>query len=357
MSSKIPEQYSVGTLPVRPRVGSLLDMSAATLGRTGTPWKGYFSQLSRSGFVYEKCVDAIRRGIGFYHIPAPKARRTSRNQIDIPPRKVYLTTATLVVVPANLVRQWESEIRKHTNGLLKVLVLSKSTDELPQAVELAEYDIVLFSRQRFDKESRDGTDASHRRRSIIPKRCTCRLEMVCKCFNSDEAYHSPLRDVHFKRLITDEGHTMGNSNNSYSSNTVIVVDFLNVSSRWIVSGTPTQGLYGESMLVMGEENGIDDIAMSNTLSVDPEQGRKDPNIKPEQKRKYPGIDPEQERKDLEKLGNIATHYLKVRPWANTWEDRDTASWSHYVMQPRHSSRSCGNMEWFVCPFINWVICR
>jgi SNF2-related domain len=345
MSSKIPEQYSVGTIPVRPRVGSLLDMSAATLGRTGTPWKGHFSQLSRSGFEYEKCADAIRRGIGFYYIPAPKARRTSRNQIELPPRKTYLTTASLVVVPTNLVRQWESEIRKHTNGLLKVLVLSKSTDELPQAVELAEYDIVLFSRQRFDKESRDGTNVSLRRHSVVAKRCTCRPKMICECFNY-EAYHSPLRDLHFKRLITDEGHTMGNSNNSYSSNSVIVVDFLNVSAKWIVSGTPTQGLYGESMLAIGEENDVDEFDTNDTLDIDSEQ-----------KRKYPGIDPEQERKDLEKLGNIATYYLKVRPWANTREGHDAAPWSHYVMQPKHGSRSYGNMEWFVHLFINWVICR
>jgi hypothetical protein len=59
------------------------------------------------------------------------------------------------------------------------------------------------------------------------------------------------------------------------------------------------------------------------------------------------IDPEKERKDLEKLGNIAAQYLKVRPWANTREDRDLASWSQYVMQPRHSLRSRGNMEWSV----------
>ncbi|EHL02697.1 putative Uncharacterized ATP-dependent helicase C23E6.02 [Glarea lozoyensis 74030] len=52
----------------------------------------------------------------------------------------------------------------------------------------------------------------------------------------------------------------------------------------------------------------------------------------------------QERKDLEKLGNIAISYLKARPWANRPEDKDTASWVYHVMQPRHGSKSHGNLD-------------
>lgn len=331
----IPDKYSVGTFPVRPRVGSLLDMSAATIGRTGTPWKCYFNELRKKGLEFERCNDAIRRSTGFYYIPRPAARRLHRRPIDPSPRKVYLTTATLIVVPANLVRQWESEIKIHTSGILKVLVLCKNADKLPQATELAEYDIILFSRQRFEKESRDGTDASGRRIAIIPHKRSCLVGMneLCDCFDNI-AYHSPLRDLHFKRLIIDEGHTMGNSNSNVASNAVIVVDFLNVSSRWIVSGTPTQGLYDESILTMDEVRDISNsdtgLGQSSVLSTS--------NMT---------IDPEQERRDLEKLGNIVTHYLKARPWANTREGGDIASWSQYVMQPRHGSWDRGNTEWFV----------
>jgi hypothetical protein len=56
-----------------------------------------------------------------------------------------------------LVRQWEHEIKKHTSGL-NVLVMNNLKKELPPAKELLDYDLILFSRQRFEKESRDGSD-------------------------------------------------------------------------------------------------------------------------------------------------------------------------------------------------------
>ncbi len=333
-SSHIPVEYSVGTIPVRGRVGSLLDMSAATIGRTGTPWKSYFKELEQDGNDYWLCKDAIRRNVGHYFIPSSAPRRVSRRPVITPPRMIYLSTATLIVVPANLVRQWELEIDKHTSGL-KVLVMSNSKDELPDASQLSDYDIILFSRQRFEKESRDGSDDMGRREwSHGIHRCNCPLqsdgERDCRCFRADKVYRSPLRDIHFKRLITDEGHTMGNSSNTAKSNAVIVVDFLQLSSRWIVSGTPTQGLYGaDSMPVLEDSDASDLYGMSS------------PDI-PLTTEKM--INAEQERKDLEKLGNIATTYLRSRPWANRLDDNDPASWVQYVMQPRHGYNSHGSME-------------
>lgn len=326
LSSQIPVEYSLGTIPIRTRVGSLLDMSAATIGRTGTPWRIYFNEQEQDGSDYSNCKDAIRRGAGHYYIPGPVPRRVSRNPIQIPPRKIYLSTTTLVVVPANLVRQWEREIEKHTIGL-KVLVMKNNQVKLPSAVELAEYDIILFSRQRFEKESKDGSDDMGRRASTAGK--------PSDNFQADKVYHSPLRDLHFKRLITDEGHNMGNSNNASKTNAVVVVDFLQLSARWIVSGTPTQGLYGVDSMPDLVDTDIFDTgdmisAPSSQLSVTDDM--------------LTVHDAEQERKDLEKLGNIATTYLKARPWANAKHDRDFASWSEYVMQPRHGSKSHGNLS-------------
>jgi hypothetical protein len=326
LSSEIPVEYSLGTIPVRRRVGSLLDMSAATIGRTGIPWKGYVNELEEDGSDYTRCKDAIQRGAGHYHIPAPIPVRVSRNPIYVPPRKIYLSTATLVVVPANLVRQWEREIEKHTTGL-KVLVMRSNQSKLPPPAELAEYDIILFSRQRFDRESKDGSDSEGRRPSSGGK--------PPHGFQFENVYHSPLRDLHFKRLITDEGHTMGNANNTAKTNAVVVVDFLQLASRWIVSGTPTQGLYGVDSMSVFEEND----------SVDTAEDISTPSSPSTASDKMLAVhDAEQERKDLEKLGNIATIYLKARPWANAKHDQDFAAWSQYVMQPRHGSRSHGNLD-------------
>lgn len=338
-SSQIPVEYSVGTIPTRKKVGSLLHMCAATIGRMGIPWKEQFGEWQADGSEYSRCTDAIRREIGHYHIPAPRPKRTSRRPAERPPRKVYLSTATLVVVPSNLVRQWEREIEKHTSGL-KILVMKDSKCELPPALELREYDIILFSRQRFEQESKDATDTQELRSPLRE------IEL-----SSPRLYQSPLREVHFKRLITDEGHTMGNASASSKTNAVVVVDFLHLTSRWIVSGTPTGGLYGSDTPML--PNGIDFESGSTESLKYPSSGsspqsdetpnREIPSNSQSKQMIHDAIDVEQERKDLEKLGNIAKLYLKSRPWSNSRDDIDHASWSSYVMQPRHGANSHGSM--------------
>ena len=362
LSSQIPVEHSIGTIPVRKTTGSLLDMSAATIGRTGTPWKRDFAQMEAEGFDFSQCREAIRRGAGYYHLPGPAPRRESRKPVIIPPRKVWLSTATIVVVPANLVQQWRQEIKKHTIGL-KVLVMNSLKAKLPPAEELCEFDLILFSKQRFDKEAKDGSDDMGRRRTTTSSVCRCPYigstrERDCTCFNEEDVYRSPLKDIHFKRLITDEGHNYGNSSKSSRTEAVTVVDFLQLSARWIVSGTPTRGLYGLEVATAGSEAS----SMSGTplhhnatessqgwaeryptgLSDFPESTESDTasEISSEQERLFF----KQERQDLEKLGNIATFYLKARPWANTRDDKDLALWAHHVMQPRHGSKSHGNMD-------------
>lgn len=358
MTPQIPIEYSVGTTPLRSTTGSLLDMAAATINRTGTPWMYYFNRDDAEEYEFSNCAAAIRRNRGFYYLPTPIRRRQSR--VTVPnARKVWLTDATIVVVPANLIQQWVQEIHKHTHGL-KVLVVSNSKDQLPAAEELVEYDILLFSRQRFDKEAQDGNDPDGRRTST-PKQCHCPYigssrNRDCTCLKEQDVYHSPLKYLHFKRLITDEGHVFGNASKSSITDASTVVQFLQVSSRWIVSGTPTDGLYGTETSMVTSAN----MTGSSTSSLDEYENNKsiggrhrsvtrqlsrtittvDAPDQPEQE----SDSSKQERKDLEKLGNIATRYLKVRPWANPAEDNDVAQWSHYVMQPRHGSKCHGNID-------------
>jgi hypothetical protein len=359
LSSQIPVEYSVGTIPVRQKTGSLKDMAAATIGRTGTPWRGHFAGMEAEGYDFSQCLQAIRKGAGYYYLPGPVPRRESRNPVVVPPRKIWLTTATIVVVPPNLVQQWRHEIKKHTVGL-KVLVMNSNKAKLPPAKELAEFDVILFSKPRFDKEAKDGADDQGRRRTTTNSVCRCPYigstrERDCTCFKEEDAYRSPLKDLHFKRLITDEGHNFGNASSSSRTEAVTVVEFLQLSSRWIVSGTPTQGLYGTEV-GLGNSEGS---SMSNTpLPSDsdentecltgtissrllelPDSSDAASETSSEQEKAY-----QQERKDLEKLGNIATMYLKARPWANTQDDNDVAAWSQYVMMPRHRSKSRGNMD-------------
>ncbi len=170
-------------------------------------------------------------------------------------------------MPSNLATQWRAEIKKHTKDL-KVLVMVSMESRLPVAEELKNYDLVLFSKPRFEKEAKENVDIRGRE---IPDRNNRRLnghEPECLVVTSHTGYfsgelhlqdyiivyHSPLKQIHFKRLIVDEGHTFGNSSNNSKTEAVTVVDFLQVSSRWIVSGTPTQGLYGTEVAIGQEES-------------------------------------------------------------------------------------------------------
>lgn len=349
MAAQAPVEYSVGTIPVRRTTGSLLDMAAAAVNRHGAPWS-YWLNLTTENIEFTNCAAAIKRNKGFYVLPAQARRRSSR--IVVPSdRKVWLSDTTIVVVPANLVKQWVQEINKHTKGL-NVLVMSKSVDKVPPARQLIEFDIILFSRQRFDKEAQDGSDPKGRRTST-PKECHC--EYIgssrirnCTCLKDRDIYHSPLRDVHFKRLITDEGHIFGNASKSSITDASTVVQFLQVTSRWIVSGTPTQGLYGTELSKPSSENPSASSSPLRHSESSDSIGESFQNMTTQQPLNMVPLDTKdiykQERKDLEKLGNIATLYLKIRPWANTVEDNDPAQWSHYVMQPRHGSKSHGNMH-------------
>jgi superfamily II DNA or RNA helicase len=317
LSSHVPVEYSVGTETHRRSTGSLLEMAASAIGRLGVPWKSRVRQFEEDqGYSLDRCREALHKAPGHYYIPGPQPRRSSRKPIYIPPRKIQLSTATVVVVPANLVQQWLHEIKKHTVDL-NVLIMKSSKKDLPPAEELSTYDLILFSRQRFDQEWKDGADRYGRRAPVGSCQCSyigASRTKDCNCFQADQVYYSPLKDLHFKRLIADEGHTMGSSTKTSKTRAVVVIDTLQISSRWVVSGTPTQGLYGA------------DVDLANG----PQFSMSENHV-------------EQERKDLEKLGNIAVTYLKARPWSNG-RDEDPAAWSEYVMQPRHGSKSRGSME-------------
>ncbi|KAE8441304.1 hypothetical protein EG329_005534 [Mollisiaceae sp. DMI_Dod_QoI] len=318
LSSQIPLEYSVGSIPIRKATGSLLDMTAARLGRSGIPWKSDLDQLeSAEGYTFERCREAIARGAGHYFLPAPEPRRESRHVVKALSRKIYLSTATIVVCPSNLVQQWRSEIKKHTVGL-NVLYISSASAKLPQATDLNKYDIILFSKVRFEKEAKA---------------------------DYEDGYRSPLRDFHFKRLIVDEGHSFGNSSTSTKTMAVAAVESLQLSARWIVSGTPTHGLYGAEVAIgrsgkMSEQHDGDASQNRTTRNLESLDSDASSEISSQQNELFY----KQERRDLEKLGNIATSFLQARPWANSPGDNDHASWSQLVMQPRHGSKSRGSMH-------------
>ena len=86
----------------------------------------------------------LRANVPFYlstDPPKDVGYGAARGSSGSAPRVMYLTTATLVVVPDNLELQWHNEINKHTTGgILRVLTVQKK--ELPSAPKLAtDYDV------------------------------------------------------------------------------------------------------------------------------------------------------------------------------------------------------------------------
>ncbi|KAL2160940.1 hypothetical protein VTH06DRAFT_8652 [Thermothelomyces fergusii] len=299
--SSTPDLFRAPEPVVRKTVGSLADMAAACITRHAVPWKTVFGALEPDGIEYPGCVDAIRRNPETYYIPRPAPRRQSRKSPFVfPPVKVHQSHCSLVVVPPNLVQHWKQEIAKHTFGL-RVLVVDKNL-ALPAVRELLEYEIILFSSTRFERLTEDlGTDP-----------------------DGAQVLRNPLAAIHFKRCIVDEGHRLGNSTLGRKSNVLLIVDQLQVSAKWVVTGTPSKGLFG-----------VDD-----SPSPGSDAGQR------QFTRRGAETSPDLEREDLKRIGSIATLYLHMRPWANQWfEAGDSpADWAVYVMQPRHSARSIGRAD-------------
>ncbi|KAL2266639.1 hypothetical protein VTJ83DRAFT_5991 [Remersonia thermophila] len=275
---------------VRPRVGSLADMAAAYITRNSVPWRNVFGDLAPYGVEYPRCVAAIRRNPASYTIPIPPRPRSTRRLGPSPtPRTVYLSHASLVVVPSNLVQQWKHEIAKHTSGLA-VLSIDKDLT-VPPLERLLEHDVVLFSFSAFEKLAGSGRPHRLRPREAGP------------------LWDSPLDKIRFKRCIVDEGHKLGSSMSGLAR-LPQVLSCIHAAAKWIVTGTPSKGLFGVE---------IDSEARDGSAA---QQTAASPHAI--------------ELDDLKRVGSlVSSSYLRIRPWDCTGSGpRDSgASWHSYVERP------------------------
>ncbi|GAA6027413.1 hypothetical protein JCM8097_007843 [Rhodosporidiobolus ruineniae] len=155
-------------------------------------------------------LDVLQKSPPFYRVFPSPAQLDSREgrKGRFQPAEVVVAATTLIVVPTDLVRQWNDEIAKHVEpGTLRVLTLRTAKDKFKSAAEFATYDLVLCSVARF-------ADAA-------------------------EANDTSLRGVHWKRLVVDEGHTLSSANRMRK-----LAEELRCESRWAVSGTPSTNLRG-----------------------------------------------------------------------------------------------------------------
>ncbi|EGY22905.1 uncharacterized protein VDAG_04343 [Verticillium dahliae VdLs.17] len=265
------------------RIRSLADMAAAKLTAEGFPWRYYFG--AESGLEHSACVEVLSRNPGFYRLPLSNTSRRGRTSTEpADARKITISHSSLIVVPNNLLKQWQGEVKLHTTDSLSVLVLHDK-DPVPAVSELALYDVIFLTHFLLERMVRAGTWEEN-----------------------------PLGGILFKRCIVDEGHKLGNSTHNARSDFLLGLDNIHTSSRWVVSGTPSKGLYGV------DEKDPDD---QEATKLEAEQLRVT------------------EKGDLARIGAIATLYLKARPWANSGLHGSKSPWSVYVMQPRHLASGAG----------------
>ena len=310
-SPQVPPEYSLDRLPVRQKTGSLAEMAAAAVGHQNIPWRKMFQQFASEGHDLRSSWSLLEANVGSYIIPPQGSRRSRRPQTVQPGQRIRLCTATLVIVPANLLNHWQNEIASHfSDGALHALFIDSMDAIIPSATSLLQYDIIVISKQRLEREFTPLEDkiGKDRKKAL----CQCPFNDGCKC--AWTLHRSPLKDLHFLRLIVDEGHNFASSGRT--SLAVKALNNLIVERRWIVSGTPG----GSSLL------GVElDSAASET--IDGDQMLDTRSILDHRRRETSQTS---ERKDLEKLGNVVTEFFNISPWCNG-KASDPASWQTYVM--------------------------
>lgn len=312
---RIPPQFGLPT--VRASTASLLDMVISNIHRKSVPWR-----LELEGNELEGSLKKLDEP-ATYEIPL-QPTRWNRKTIVPPPKRMMLASTTVIVSPANLTKQWRSEIAKHVDADLRVLVIDHPKKTLPAPEEIRKFDILLFTRTRFEAEIKDGSDDQGRRMGTTQLLCRCPYIGAtrirdCSCLRTDELYDSPLKHVHFKRLIIDEGHFFSNTNNASVSvaNRLITAD-----SRWVVSGTPAKDLLGVE---------VDMTSSENLWQTPNTKDSRDAVL--EQRRDFSSRD--DTTGAIRSLGALASSFLKIKPWAMAEENDRGLSWDDYIF--RHES--------------------
>lgn len=302
---RIPVNYVAPK--VRPKVGSLADMCVSAINQNSCPWKIELDRIQHAtGTTMSSLSDRLEKSPGAYDVPVIPYR-FNRNTRSAPPHHMTLASTTIIVVPPNLCKQWQSEISKHVEkGALKVLVMDNRKKSLPSPNELRSYDIILFTRNRFDMESKHGEDAEGRRVQKAPLSCRCPYigssrKRDCTCIREESIYDSPLRYLHFKRLIIDEGHFFSSSrtNTAHVAKRLVTADH-----RWIVSGTPAQDLLGAEVQMSAKSEFDADETIDDLL---------------EQQRFFSARD---KTGAIDSLGSMVANFLEIEPWSScgTWRD-------------------------------------
>lgn len=181
--------------------------------------------------------------------------------------------------------------------------------------------MILFTRKRFEQESKDGSDGQGRRMGTTQLLCRCPYigstrTRNCTCLRTDDLYGSPLKQLHFLRIIIDEGHFFSNNSGMAAS---VAEKLLKVDHRWVVSGTPAKDLLGVEVDMSSAENLWRTPATADSREAVLQQRRE--------------FSDHDKTGAIKSLGSLASTFLKIRPWASSEDSLEVkAEWDEYVFR-------------------------
>ncbi|KAJ3232849.1 hypothetical protein HDU81_002650 [Chytriomyces hyalinus] len=156
--------------------------------------------------------------------------------------QIHLSQTTLIAVPDTLIAQWITEFNKHvpSSSNISRLDLMSKEDTIPAVEVLLTYHVILISHSRLARESESGKlnfFGGIKRLCTYPyKKATRKRDCHCPVEVSIPA--SPLMQIHFKRLVFDEGHLLKHESRLPDSKLLEAVAKLRSDCKWVCSGTP-----------------------------------------------------------------------------------------------------------------------
>ncbi|EIN07069.1 hypothetical protein PUNSTDRAFT_104552 [Punctularia strigosozonata HHB-11173 SS5] len=315
------KRASRGGRTIAPPVGgvpTLVEMSLhwSRLHPAKSGLRQFEDQLARTNLL-----PMLTGNVPFYHhfiVDGLEQDSSRRKTSGAGPRTMHITSATLVIVPPNLVAQWQREIQKHCEDGLRVLTVNKDAD-LPRPSELASnFDVSTKNLIVFSSEGKKTNITSlHDWNS-----CTClpfpgtRVPR-CQCDEIRTDVSSLLR-VRWKRLVIDEGHVSA----TVATTLTPFAKLLSVERRWIVTGTPTTNMLGFSFGSISQNRDTvtdhDDSLLVPTEALDgledEHEGHDDVNVGADNTSRRWTLE---DRQDLHKLATMISHFLSVPQFATT----------------------------------------
>ncbi|KAF8329753.1 P-loop containing nucleoside triphosphate hydrolase protein [Cantharellus anzutake] len=256
-------------------------------------WETNEKDLQLSGFAQSSRIEGQRKAS-----VDPHRTENQSNSLQCTTRgRIFISKATLVVVPVMLLKQWEGEIMKHTeDGALSVLTI-RNRGDVPTVEDLSSYyDVVLINDHVFPVVMKETS------------RCDCPASHPCP---------SPFLHIRWKRLVIDEGNIC-----AHHSQLVEQLASLNTERRWIVTGTPTANLVGGNV---GMKHDVAEITETRPESLSPRTAHR--------------IWSQMDRADINKLGVMTGSFLCTPPFHRTMEGSSgLATFRERVIEPLFTSR-------------------